>query len=121
MMHYLSQIKSYRFFVPDKKQDVVFSYKPRKYICQNSDFYGEQFCKKKSIRVQDLETVVEAALRMYTKLFLDTKEVLQRFDGTSQAMQIKIDYKRQIADTNGRLEHAQSMNSNFTMTMRMCC
>lgn len=84
-----------------------------KYICPNSDAYGEQFCKKKSIRMQDLEEAVEAALRMHMNLFLDTKEVLQRLNRTAQAKQIKTDYRRQITDTRNRLERAQSMNSSL--------
>lgn len=83
------------------------------YICPNSEAYGEKFCKKKKIKMQDLEKAAEAALRMHTKLFLDTKEVLQRLNRTAQAKQIKTDYKRQIADTKNKLERAQSMNSNL--------
>ena len=63
--------------------------------------------------MQDLEEAVEAALRMHMKLFLDTKEVLQRLNRTVQAKQIKTDYRRQITDTKNRLERAQSMNSNL--------
>lgn len=84
-----------------------------KYICPNSGAYGEKFCKKKCIKMQDLEEAVEAALRMHMKLFLDTKEVLQRLNRTAQAKQIKTDYRRQITDTRNRLERAQSMNSNL--------
>ena len=84
-----------------------------KYICPNSDAYGEKFCKKKGIKMQDLEEAVEAALRMHTKLFLDTKEVLQNLNRTSQAKQIRTDHRRQITDTKSRLERAQSMNSNL--------
>lgn len=83
------------------------------YICPNSESYGEKFCKKKKIKVQDLEQAVENALRMHMKLFLDTKEVLQSLNRTAQAKQIKTDYRRQIADTKNRLERAQSMNSNL--------
>lgn len=83
------------------------------YICPNSESYGEQFCKKKKIKMQDLEAAVEAALRMHLKLFLDTKEVLQRLNRTAQAKQIKTDYRRQITDTKNRLERAQSMNSKL--------
>lgn len=84
-----------------------------KYICPNSESYGEQFCKKKKIKMQDLEETVEAALRMHMRLFLDTKEVLQRLNKTAQAKQIKTDYRRQITDAKNRLERAQSMNSNL--------
>ncbi len=83
------------------------------YICPNSEAYGDKFCKKKKIKMQDLEAAVEAALRMHTKLFLDTRAVLQKLNRTAQAKQIKTDYKRQIADTKSRLERAQSMNSNL--------
>ncbi len=83
------------------------------YICPNSEAYGEKLCKRKKIKVADLESVVEAALRMHTKLFLDTKKVLQKLNRTSQAKQIKRDYKRQIADTKNRLEHVQFMNCNL--------
>lgn len=83
------------------------------YLCPNSESYGEKFCKKKKIRVQDLEQAVEDALRMHLKLFLDTKEVLQSLNRTVQAKQIKTDYRRQITDTKNRLERAQSMNSNL--------
>ena len=76
------------------------------YICPNSEAYGEKFCKKKKIKMQDLEKAAEAALRMHTKLFLDTKEVLQKLNRTAQAKQIKTDYKRQIADTKNKLERA---------------
>ena len=83
------------------------------YICPNSESYGEQFCRKKKIKMQDLEAAVEAALRMHLKLFLDTKEVLQSLNRTAQAKQIKTDYRRQITDTKNRLKRAQSMNSNL--------
>ena len=83
------------------------------YICPNSEAYGKKFCKKKKIKLQDLEEAVEAALRMHMNLFLDTKEVLQRLNRTTQAKQIKTDYRRQITDTKNRLERAQSMNSNL--------
>ncbi len=53
-----------------------------KYICPNSSAYGEKFCKKKIIKMQDLEEAVEAALWMHMKLFLDTKEVLQKLNRT---------------------------------------
>ncbi|MCI8938225.1 MAG: recombinase family protein [Lachnospiraceae bacterium] len=83
------------------------------YYCPNSDSYGEKFCKRKSIKMQDLEEAAEAALRMQMRLFLDTKEVLQKLNRTVQAKQIKTDYRRQITDTRNRLEHAQSMNSSL--------
>ena len=83
------------------------------YTCPNSESYGEQFCKKKKIKMQDLEEAVEAALRMHMNLFLDTKEVLQKLNRTAQAKQIKADYRRQITDTRNRLERAQSMNSSL--------
>ena len=83
------------------------------YLCPNSEAYGEKFCKKKRIKLQDLEQAVENALRMHMKLFLDTKEVLQSLNRTAQAKQIKTDYKRQITDTKNKLERAQSMNSNL--------
>lgn len=83
------------------------------YTCPNSESYGEQFCKKKKIKMQDLEEAVKAALRMHMNLFLDTKEVLQRLNRTAQAKQIKTDYRRQITDTRNRLERAQSMNSSL--------
>ena len=83
------------------------------YLCPNSEAYGEKFCKKKRIKLQDLEQAVENALRMHMKLFLDTKEVLQSLNRTAQAKQIKTDYRRQITDTKNKLERAQSMNSNL--------
>ena len=83
------------------------------YTCPNSESYGEQFCKKKKIKMQDLEEAVEAALRMHMNLFLDTKEVLQKLNRTAQAKQIKADYRRQMTDTRNRLERAQSMNSSL--------
>lgn len=83
------------------------------YTCPNSESYGEQFCKKKKIKMQDLEEAVEAALRIHMNLFLDTKEVLQKLNRTAQAKQIKADYRRQITDTRNRLERAQSMNSSL--------
>ena len=63
--------------------------------------------------MQDLEEAAEAALRMQMRLFLDTKEFLQKLNRTVQAKQIKTDYRRQITDTRNRLEHAQSMNSSL--------
>ena len=83
------------------------------YTCPNSESYGEQFCKKKKIKMQDLEEAVEAALCMHMNLFLDTKEVLQKLNRTAQAKQIKADYRRQMTDTRNRLERAQSMNSSL--------
>lgn len=84
-----------------------------KYICPNSSAYGEKFCKKKCIKMQDLKEAVETALRMHTKLFLDSREVLQNLNKSAQAKQIKTDIKRKIADTRGRLERSQSMNCNL--------
>lgn len=84
-----------------------------KYICPNSSAYGEKFCKKKCIKMQDLEEAVEIALRMHIKLFLDTREVLQNLNKSAQAKRIKTDIKRKIADTRGRLERSQSMNCNL--------
>ena len=83
------------------------------YTCPNSESYGEQFCKRKKIKMQDLEEAVETALRMHMNLFFDTREVLQRLNRTVQAKQIKTDYRRQITDTRNRLERAQSMNSSL--------
>ena len=45
------------------------------------------------------------------KLFFDTKEVLQKLNGTARAKHIKNDYRRQITETKNKLERAQSMNS----------
>lgn len=103
------RLKFHRMVDGRKGRNKVFYH----YICPNSESYGEQFCKKKKIKMQDLEEAVEAALRMHMKLFLDTKEVLQRLNKTEQAKQIKTDYRRQITDTRNRLERAQSMNSSL--------
>lgn len=83
------------------------------YLCPNSEAYGEKFCKKKKIKMQDLEEVVETAVQMHMKLFLDTREVLQSLNKSAQAKKIKTGFKREIADTKGRLERTQSMNSNL--------
>lgn len=80
-----------------------------KYICPNSASYGEKACRKKSIRMQEMEETVEAALRTHIKLFLDTKESLCRLNRSAQAKRMKTDYRRQIADTERKLERAQSM------------
>lgn len=84
-----------------------------KYICPNSESYGEKFCRRKKIKMQDLEEAVEAALRVHLKLFLDTKEVLQNLNRTAQAKQIQGNYRRQMAETKSRMERAQSMNSSL--------
>lgn len=83
------------------------------YICPNSESYGERFCKKKKIKMQDLEEAVGAALRLHINLFLDTKEVLQNLNRTAQAKQVQDGYRRQIAETRNRMERAQSMNSSL--------
>lgn len=83
------------------------------YICPNSESYGEKFCRRKRIKMQDLEEAVEAALRVHIKLFLDTKEVLQNLNRTAQAKQIQGSYRRQMAETRSRMERAQSMNSSL--------
>lgn len=83
------------------------------YICPNSEAYGEKFCKKKKIRMRDLEEAVEAALRAHMKLFLDTKEVLRVLNGSAQAKKIKTDYCRQIADTERKLECARSVSGSL--------
>lgn len=84
-----------------------------RYLCPNSSSYGEKFCKKKSIKMQDLEEAVEAALRLHIRLFLDTKEVLQKLNKTTQAKQIKNNYKKLITDTKNKLEHTQSISNNL--------
>lgn len=83
------------------------------YFCPNSYSYGEQFCKKKRIKMKDLEEAVETALRMHMKLFFDTRESLQRLNRTAQAKQIKTDYRRQITETKNKLERVQSINSSL--------
>lgn len=83
------------------------------YICPNSEAYGEKFCRRKKIKVQDLEEAVETALRMHIKLFLDTKEALHSLNRTAKAGQIKSGYKKQMAETRSRMERAQSMNSSL--------
>lgn len=83
------------------------------YTCPNSKAYGEKFCKRKIIKVQDLEEAVEAALRVHIKLFLDTKEVLQNLNRTAQAKQIQGNYRRRMAEARSRMERAQSMNSSL--------
>lgn len=83
------------------------------YICPNSESYGEQFCKKKKIGMQELEGAVEAALRMHIKLFLDTKTVLSSLNRTMLEKNMVQDYDRQMTDTRGRLECAKSMNTNL--------
>lgn len=83
------------------------------YLCPNSEAYGEKFCKKKMMKMQDLEEAVEAALRVHIKLFLDTKEVLQGLNRTAQAKQIQGSYKKQMAETRKRMERAQSMNTSL--------
>ena len=77
------------------------------YFCPNSESYGEKFCKRKRIKMQDLEEAVGAALRMHVNLFLDTKEVLQKLNRTEQAKKV------QMAETRSRMERAQSMNSSL--------
>ena len=83
------------------------------YLCPNSEAYGEKFCKKKMIKMQDMEEAVEAALRVHIKLFLDTKEVLQGLNRTVQAEQIQGSYKKQMAEARKRMERAQSMNTSL--------
>ena len=83
------------------------------YICPNSESYGEKFCKRKRIKMQELEEAVGAALRLHINLFLDTKAVMENLNRTAQAKQIQDGYRRQMAETRNRMERAQSMNSSL--------
>lgn len=83
------------------------------YVCPNSESYGEKFCKRKRIKMQDLEEAVGAALRLHINLFLDTKAVMENLNRTAQAKQIQDGYRRQMAETRKRMERAQSMNSSL--------
>ncbi len=83
------------------------------YICPNSESYGEKFCKRKRIKMQELEEAVGAALRVHINLFLDTKAVMENLNRTAQAKQIQDGYRRQMAETRNRMERAQSMNSSL--------
>lgn len=83
------------------------------YTCPNTDSYGEKFCKRKSMKMKDMEEAVEAALRVHISLFLDTKETLQRLNRSAQARQVQDGYKKQMADIKRRMERAQSMNSTL--------
>ncbi len=83
------------------------------YFCPNSESYGDKFCKRKMIKMQDLEEAVEAALRVHIRLFLDTKKVLQELNRTAQAKQMQNDYRKQMAETRKRMERAQSMNTSL--------
>lgn len=51
-----------RSLVDDRSGSVKVYYD---YTCPNSESYGEKFCKRKKIKMQDLEEAVEAALRLY--------------------------------------------------------
>lgn len=99
-----------RSLVDDRSGSVKVYYD---YTCPNSESYGEKFCRRKKIKMQDLEEAVEAALRLHIKLFLDTKKVLQGLNRTAQAKQIQENYRRQMAETRSRMERAQSMNSSL--------
>lgn len=103
------RLKFYRTIRHLKEEDRVYY----SYICPNSEAYGDKFCRRKKIKMQDLEEAVETALRIHIQLFLDTREVLQKLNRSSKAKQIKSDLKSQIADTRDRLEHTQSMNTNL--------
>lgn len=103
------RLKSHRLV--DKRGGNVKVY--YKYLCPNSEAYGEKFCKKKVMKMQDMEEAVEAALRVHIKLFLDTKEVLQGLNRTVQAEQIQGSYKKQMAEARKRMERAQSMNTSL--------
>ena len=103
------RLKSHRLV--DKRGGNVKVY--YKYLCPNSEAYGEKFCKKKVMKMQDMEEAVEAALRVHIKLFLDTKEVLQGLNRTAQAKQIQGSYKKQMAEARKRMERAQSMNTSL--------
>ncbi len=83
------------------------------YTCPNTDSYGEKFCKRKQIGVQELEEAVGAALRAHISLFLDTKEALQKLNRSEQARRVQDGYKKQMADIQRRMERAQSMNSTL--------
>lgn len=80
------------------------------YICPNSEAYGREFCKKKRIKMQDLEETVEAALRVHMKLFFDTRELLQMLNRMVQEKQIKTVYRQQMTEIKNRLERVQFMN-----------
>lgn len=93
-----------------RKENVKIYYK---YICPNSDAYGDNFCKKKSIKMRDLEETVEAALRAHLQLFFDTKEALRGLNRLKQAKRDKNGYSRQIRETERKLERARSMGSSL--------
>ncbi|HBA48738.1 MAG TPA: hypothetical protein DCZ91_13260, partial [Lachnospiraceae bacterium] len=83
------------------------------YTCPNTDSYGEKFCKRKRIGMQELEEAVGAALRVHINLFLDTKEALQKLNRSEQARRVQDGYKKQMAEIQRRMERAQSMNSTL--------
>lgn len=83
------------------------------YTCPNTDSYGEKFCKRKRIGMQELEEAVGAALRVHINLFLDTKEALQKLNRSEQARRVQDGYKKHMADVQRRMERAQSMNSTL--------
>ncbi len=92
-------------------------------LCMAAAFLAGSFLGQTIVEVKNSKAKVtlkigkmnytKKACRMHMRLFLDTKEVLQRLNRTVQAKQIKTDYRRQITDTRNRLERAQSMNSNL--------
>ena len=83
------------------------------YTCPNSSSYGEHYCKSKYLVLQNLEDAVAESLKLHIKLFLDTKKIIEKLNHSSQAKQIQANYKKQITETRGRLERAQSMGSSL--------
>ena len=81
-----------------------------KYIYPNSESYGEKFCKKKKIKMQDLEEAVESALRMHMNLFLDAKEVQQGLNRTAQAKQ---KYVKEAENLTQKLSELAAMQTTY--------
>lgn len=81
-----------------------------KYICQTYQSLKEKGCIRKRLDKKDVERAVEEALRMHIKLFLDSRQVLERLN---REQKTDGGFQKEIREAEKRKKRAENMSASL--------
>lgn len=81
-----------------------------KYICQTYQHLKEKGCVRKRLDKKDVERAVEETLRMHIKLFLDSRQILERLNREQKA---DGGFRKEIREAENRKKRAESMSASL--------
>ncbi len=81
-----------------------------KYICQTYQHLKEKGCIRKRLDKKDVERAVEEALRMHIKLFLDSRQALERLNREQEA---DGGFQKEIREAEKRKKRAEGMSASL--------